>query len=467
VRGGGLGLAALVALGALLRFSTIGLQELWLDEAVTVALLKLDVGQMLETAGLTESTPPLYYLVARTWSVPFGTGDVAVRSLSALAGTLTIPVAYAVGTKLASPRAGLVAAALTAVNPGLVWYSQEARSYALAVLLSALTLLFLARAVRDGDTRAPVWWAVCAGLAVLTHYFAGFLVAVEAIWLLAASRARRRAAGAVAAVGACCAAALVLAVDQSGQGNLDWIGAYSFEERAFDTVELFLVGPTGSRLRLAVPLLATLAVLGGALLARAEPGRRRAFALPASIAVAGAVLPTLLAAAGADYVVARNLLPLWLPAALVVAGGLAAGRPRALGNVLTALLVGASLWVVAAVTLDRTLQREAGTAALVPQPVDAETQHVLPVVAYSRGEPARASCPERYAAAGGGASLLSRGADEPLGPRFASGGPRAWKATAPAGARDRTVYVYAICVRPLESASARQAARKSGASSWR
>ena len=442
-------LVAAVAVGGLLRFSTLDLQELWLDEAVTVALLDLRVDEMLTTAGYTESTPPVYYLVARAWAALFGTGDVAVRALSALAGTLTVAVAYLVAEKLVSARAGLVAAALTAVSPALVWYSQEARSYALVVLLCALTVLFLARAIQGDDGRAVIWWVASAGLAVLTHYFAAFLVAGEAVWLVALHRPRRRALVAAGAAGACCLAALVLAVLQSGQGNLDWIGASSFEERAFDTVELFLVGPTGSEVGLAVPVLAALALGAAALLATASPRDRRAVVVPASLVVAGAILPTLLALAGADYVVARNLLPLWVPAAVVVAGALASARPRMLGGVLAVALVGASLWPLGAVLLDRTLQREAATAALVPEPADAETQRVLPVVDYARGEPARARCPTRYRASGGGGALLSRGADEQLGPAFTSGSARGWTALPPPDAGERPVYVYVICVRPL------------------
>lgn len=443
-------LVAVVAVGGLLRFSTLDLQELWLDEAVTVALLDLPVDEMLETAGYTESTPPVYYLVARIWAVLLGPGDVALRALSALAGTLTVGVAYLVGAKFVSARAGLITAALTAVSPALVWYSQEARSYSLVVLLSALTLLFLARAIQaDQDGRAPVWWAVCAGLAVLTHYFAAFLVAGEAVWLVALHRPRHRALLAAGAAGACGLAALVLAALQSGQGNLDWIGASSFEERAFDTVELFLVGPTGSEVELAVPVLAVLALGAVALLATATPRERRAVVVPASLVVAGAALPTLLALAGADYVVARNLLPLWVPAAVVVAGALASARPRALGIALGGALVAASLWPLGAVLLDRTLQREAATAALVLEPADAETQRVLPVVGYARGEPARAGCPGRFRASGGGGALLSRGADEQLRPPFASGNSRGWTSVPPPGAGDRPVYVYVICVRPL------------------
>ena len=65
---------------------------------------------MLRPIPTTESTPPLYYVLARGWAVVFGTGEVGLRSLSALLGTLTIPVVYAIGATLgvaaSRPRRG-------------------------------------------------------------------------------------------------------------------------------------------------------------------------------------------------------------------------------------------------------------------------------------------------------------------------------------------------------------------------
>ena len=57
---------------------------------------------------------------------------------SALLGTATIPVVWALGPAPGGKRAGLVAAALLAFNPMFIWFSQEARTYALLALLGAL-----------------------------------------------------------------------------------------------------------------------------------------------------------------------------------------------------------------------------------------------------------------------------------------------------------------------------------------
>ncbi len=110
---------------------------------------------MLKYMTETEATPPLYYVLAWPWAHVFGTGEIALRSFSAVIGTATVPLMYAAGKELVSRRAGLIAAALTATSPLMIWYSQEARAYALLVLFGAASLWFFAR-VLNNPTRAQL-----------------------------------------------------------------------------------------------------------------------------------------------------------------------------------------------------------------------------------------------------------------------------------------------------------------------
>ena len=170
--------------GAAIRFSTLDQQSFWLDEATTWGIVSHGLGHVLSTVPKTESTPPLYYVLVWLWAQVFGTGEVGLRSFSALCGTMTIPVMWAVGRRLASERIGLVAALVTAVNPLLFWYSQESRTYALLVLLSALSLWAFLRALEQPSRgRLLAWGSICA-LTILAHYFGAFIVAGEAVWLV-------------------------------------------------------------------------------------------------------------------------------------------------------------------------------------------------------------------------------------------------------------------------------------------
>ena len=118
---------------------------------------------MLREVKASESNPPLYYALAWGWAKAFGTSEVGLRSLSALFGAATVPVAYLIGRELASRRAGLAGAAIVAVNPMLIWYSQEARSYALLIFFAALSLLFFARALHSRSGVGPGALGPCLG----------------------------------------------------------------------------------------------------------------------------------------------------------------------------------------------------------------------------------------------------------------------------------------------------------------
>ncbi|MDQ3935452.1 MAG: glycosyltransferase family 39 protein, partial [Actinomycetota bacterium] len=236
-------LAGVIAAAAALRFSTLDLQSFWVDEGATVQLLRRDLAGLLDGIPITEKTPPLYYVLAWLWTRPFGTGEVGVRSLSALAGVLTVPVVFALARELVSERAGLIAAALVAVNPLLVWYSQEARAYALLVLFAALAALYCARAAGErARARDVLWWALFSALALATHYAAMFVVAPLALWLVLRHPARGRALAAVAGVAAASLALLPLAIDQSGNPGSNFIAGIALTTRVAQLPKQFLLG---------------------------------------------------------------------------------------------------------------------------------------------------------------------------------------------------------------------------------
>ena len=362
-----LALIAFVAVAAALRFTRIGHQSFWLDESYTVDLVQRPFGDMLSGVASDESTPPLYYVLVWLWEKVFGHGEAGLRSLSALVGTLTVPVAWRAAREwFDSPRAGLIAAALVAFNPFFVWYSQEARAYALLVLMAALTLLFLGR-------RAYGWWALTAALALCTHYFAAFLLVPEAIWLLWSNRQRAAwlATGAVTAVGV---ALIPLALHQRDLGHTSFIADLSFRSRVGDLPKKLVTGELGTPTPLIGPLAGAIAV---AAIAYAL-WRRRSARILVAIAVAAGLLPLALAAFGADYVLPRNLIAVYVPVILVVAAGLA-GRLGLLGAaVICAVALAVNVEVASNVKLQRDDWRGAAEQLKTPPPGEARAVIVSP-----------------------------------------------------------------------------------------
>ena len=354
--------AALTVLAALLRFPTLDRQSFWLDEAATVVLLRMPFLDMVRAVPDSESTPPFYYVVAWGWASAFGSGEVGVRSLSALAGTLTVPALYAAGTALVSRRAGLVAAALGAVNPLLVWYSQEARAYALLVLLTAIGLWLFARARGEKGTRALWGWAAVSAAALATHYFAAFVVLPEALILLAGRR--RRALGPVAALAAAGTLLLPLLLHQRANARAAFIEDSPLSARALQVPKQYLVG-FDAPFEALMTIAAAVAVLLAALWLTAR--RPRGAGLAVALAGVSLLVPLVLAVGGADYLITRNVIASLVPGLVALGAGFAAGG-RAGVTVAGALAVGSGL-VALAVPLVPQFQRDpwrGAAAALGP-----------------------------------------------------------------------------------------------------
>jgi 4-amino-4-deoxy-L-arabinose transferase-like glycosyltransferase len=358
-------LAGLTALGIAVRFASLGVQSYHHDEVITaLRVLPGSFGDMLHAVKVSESNPPLYYALGWGWAKAFGTGEVGLRSLSALFGAATVPVGYLIGRQLSSRRAGLILAALIAVNPMLIWYSQEARSYALLVFFGALALFFFARALDTGRGRDLAWWALASALALCSHYFAVFAVAIEALWLLVALRVRWRVVlPAIGAVGAAGLALLPLANSQTNPTHIGWIENSPLPERLWETAVSFLIGETGHviaeapRERYAlVPLIFVGAALAVAAV-RGSRRERRGAGLGLALGVGVAALTAIAALAGKDYVVERNLLPALVPLLTVVAIGFAAAGARRLGLFLAVALC--AYWIAFDVHITQTpnLQR--------------------------------------------------------------------------------------------------------------
>jgi mannosyltransferase len=358
-------LAGLTALGVAVRFASLGLQGYHHDEAITaMRVIPGSFGDMLHAVKASESNPPLYYVLAWGWAKVFGSGEVGLRSLSALFGAATVPVGYLIGRQLASRRTGLVLAALIAVNPMLIWYSQEARSYSLLIFFGAAAFFFFVRALDTQSGRDLALWALASSLALCSHYFGVFAIAIEVAWLLVALRARRRAVlAALAGVGAVGLALLPLANSQTNPTHIGWIENSPLLERLWETAVSFLVGETGHviaaspRGRYALFPLVLVGVAAILIALWGSRRERRSAGLGLVLGLGVVALTAVAALAGKDYVVERNLLPALVPLLAVVAIGFAVSSARRAGLLFAVALC--AYWLAFDVYVTRTpnLQR--------------------------------------------------------------------------------------------------------------
>jgi mannosyltransferase len=393
-------LAALILLAAALRLATLTEQSFWYDESFTpVHVLHAGLGATLKALVHSENTPPLWYLLAWVDVRLFGDGALALRLPSALAGIATVPVVWAIGNALSGRRAALIGAAIVAVNPLFVWYSQEARAYGLFVFFAALAMLCFVRLLREPSTTRAAWFALSSTLALLTHYFAVFLLIPMVLLLLRKRSARRAALPAAAGLAVVGLALLPLISAQGGHGT-QWIGRWALSSRLQAIPQYFLTGYSGSPLGHGVELLVALPILAGVVLggwrllgsasgsspvetARVPastvsplstptpsavvdrspaPSARDGAWIAFAIAAFAVLAPIVLAVFGADYLAPRNLVAAMIPVSVLLAILFAAiDRPNApalpIGALLSALVLTAFLIVSLDVDASPRLQR--------------------------------------------------------------------------------------------------------------
>ncbi len=176
------GLLLLVAAG--LRLYALGQNSLWVDEHASLLTARFPLAD-IPAAALSHDAfePPVYFWLLHLVVRLFGDTEVALRLPSALAGAVTVPLAAFLFRGLgASSRVAVVGAALLALNPLHLWYSQEARPYALLVCLGVGALVCFLRALETQSALAWVGFGLLASLAILTHLAGAVFVLLAWLW---------------------------------------------------------------------------------------------------------------------------------------------------------------------------------------------------------------------------------------------------------------------------------------------
>ena len=181
---------AAIAAGCLARFFIAGHQPLWLDETWTGAIaMQHGLGAVFQQIWW-DVNAPFYYLFAHLWSQVAGLSDPALRLPSAVFGGVAA-VVVALRPVQGLPRgARLTWAALLAVWIPGVWFSGDARCYALLLMLATLQTLAFVRLLQAPDLKRAAVWAGLGALSILTHYHAVFLGAFQGLAYLAYARGK-------------------------------------------------------------------------------------------------------------------------------------------------------------------------------------------------------------------------------------------------------------------------------------
>lgn len=175
-----------IALGNMSRWS------IWFDEAFSAYLIRFNLTEITHFTSL-DVHPPFYYWLLKLWSGVFGTGELALRSMSMLFGVLTLIGLFMLLQRLFSnSRWALFATGVVALLPLFVRFGHEARMYTLVLAIVTWATYLLVRAMAKDASRW--WWAgygLLLAVGMLTHYYAALAWLAHWAWRYSEKRAGR------------------------------------------------------------------------------------------------------------------------------------------------------------------------------------------------------------------------------------------------------------------------------------
>jgi uncharacterized membrane protein len=186
------------------------------------------LGLVIRATLLSDTNPPLYYLLLHQWTRLLGCGDAVLRLMSVVCGLACFPLIWSLARQVAGRSAPVPACTLFTFSPLCVYYTTEGRMYALLVFW-VVSLLWLTLGLRrcglKGQLMPPSalsgrtaehragkggWppflliglWILVSAAGLLTHYFYAFIWVAAVAWLWSYPDRFSRSVLAVAAFGA-------------------------------------------------------------------------------------------------------------------------------------------------------------------------------------------------------------------------------------------------------------------------
>jgi mannosyltransferase len=181
-------LFVILAIAALVRFPGLDRTSLWYDEAVSWAQSSGSFADLMSMVA-QDNYPPLHNIVLWLTIPVLGDGETALRLPSALLGLLAVGLMVPIGTMLLDRWAGLLAAALLAVSPYHIWFSTEARMYALLAAAGLAFLLTVLKTLRSPDRGWLAALVLTGALFLYSHIYA--LLGFASVGLVCAGYALR------------------------------------------------------------------------------------------------------------------------------------------------------------------------------------------------------------------------------------------------------------------------------------
>ena len=277
-----LSLLTVTLLALALRVWHLGVRSFWLDEGASVGFARMGWPAFGHLLVGREINMVLYYVFLHAWLL-FGDSEIFLRIPSVIFGTTAIIATCVFASRIRSQSVAIIAGVFLSFNVLALRYTQQARSYALAMMLVALSWIWYERAVRRGRNKDLIVWMVLSALATYAHLFAGFVMISQVACLAFAGLDLDKVRRFARAIGGyfLLISPLVIIVLRMKEDPISWVHPLGRETFTIFATDFFNGGM--SQIALALVLLAASVVA----LIRAPRDQRWAV----STAVLGALIP--------------------------------------------------------------------------------------------------------------------------------------------------------------------------------
>jgi len=236
--------------------TNIDTQSIWYDEGLSIYYAQGDLGEILSNVSQTDH-PPLHPILLHLWIGLVGESEFSVRILSTYLSIIALVLLYQLGKRI-SIQIGVISALLYAVSPFVIWYSQEARGYTLALALVVATVK-TTLSLLPGAGPQPWWryaiYVLLGAASMYSHFYSGFVLFALNLsyltlvprWTLRTQRARRALLywlGAQIAILALFCPWMPFVASQLRQNATYWHGAVGWRQIVRRTLTAFSVGET-------------------------------------------------------------------------------------------------------------------------------------------------------------------------------------------------------------------------------
>lgn len=174
-------LVGVVILALALRLYRLDSQSFWIDEAWSISAASRNFPDFLL---IRDNIPPLHHSILKLFITILGASEISARMPSVLAGVISVALLYRMAARLFGKPTGLVAAFLLSISPFHIWYSQEARPYAVLIMLSLASVWFLLDFRKRPSSGKIVGYVLTIALALYTHIYGLFLLMLQGCYIL-------------------------------------------------------------------------------------------------------------------------------------------------------------------------------------------------------------------------------------------------------------------------------------------